>query len=291
MLVLPAVHGESEVARTPDGRLAGWLGEKVNSSRQTTRPPLLSSILSFTSPIEQRPVLSLSYYDIERRLITRPREAQQRLPPFFSNLLPERDGALRDYLAQRAGINPEREFPLLWVVGADLPGAVIAVDSEGQPLPPAEEKSETREANKEEVLRFSLAGVQLKFSAIGRGGKQLRIPVQGRDGQWIVKLPSPRFPNVPENEFSMMTLGREVGIDIPEFGLISVSAIGNLPAEFAEDKTDAYFIRRFDRGPDGERIHAEDFNRSTGSIRKRNTRSTDIRVWRKISGRFSARKA
>src|SRR5450432_1546848 len=291
MLVLPAVHGESEVARTPDGRLAGWLGEKVNSSRQTTRPPLLSSILSFTSPIEQRPVLSLSYYDIERRLITRPREAQQRLPPFFSNLLPERDGALRDYLAQRAGINPEREFPLLWVVGADLPGAVIAVDSEGQPLPPAEEKSETREANKEEVLRFSLAGVQLKFSAIGRGGKQLRIPVQGRDGQWIVKLPSPRFPNVPENEFSMMTLGREVGIDIPEFGLISVSAIGNLPAEFAEDKTDAYFIRRFDRGPDGERIHAEDFNRSTGSIRKKNTRSTDIRVWRKISGRFSARKA
>jgi hypothetical protein len=64
------------------------------------------------------------------------------------------------------------EFPLLWLVEADLPGAVIAQDSEGQLLP-AEEKSETREANKEEVLRFSLAGVQLKFSAIGRGGRQL----------------------------------------------------------------------------------------------------------------------
>ena len=213
---------------------------------------------------EHRPVLSLSYYDIERKLITRPREVQRRLPPFFSNLLPERDGVLRDYLAQRAGISPEREFPLLWLVGADLPGAVIAEDSEGQPLPPPEEKSERREANREQVLRFSLAGVQLKFSAIGRGGKQLRIPVQGRDGQWIVKLPSPRFPNVPENEFAMMTLAKEVGIDVPEFGLMPVSSIGNLPAEFAEDKANAYFVRRFDRGPDGERIHAEDFNQIYG---------------------------
>jgi len=212
---------------------------------------------------ERRPVLSLSYYDIERKLVTRPREVQRRLPPFFSNLLPERDGVLRDYLAQRAGISPEREFPLLWLVGADLPGAVIAEDSEGQPLPP-EEKSETREANKEEVLRFSLAGVQLKFSAIGRGGRQLRIPAQGRDGQWIVKLPSPRFPKVPENEFAMMTLAKEVGIDVPEFGLIPVGSIENLPPEFAENKTNAYFIRRFDRGPDGERIHAEDFNQIYG---------------------------
>ncbi len=213
---------------------------------------------------EQRPVLSLSYYDIERKLITRPREVQRRLPPFFSNLLPERDGVLRDYLAQRAGISSEREFPLLWLVGTDLPGAVIAEDSEGQPLPPPEDKSETRKANKEEVLRFSLAGVQLKFSAIGRGGKQLRIPAQGRDGQWIVKLPSARFPNVPENEFAMMTLAREVGIDVPEFGLVPVGSIGNLPDEFAEGKTNAYFIRRFDRGPDGERIHAEDFNQIYG---------------------------
>ncbi|MGB7281350.1 MAG: type II toxin-antitoxin system HipA family toxin [Candidatus Acidiferrum sp.] len=213
---------------------------------------------------EQRPVLSLSYYDFERKLITRPREVQRRLPPFFSNLLPERDGILRDYLAQRAGISPEREFPLLWLVGADLPGAVIAEDSEGQPLPPLEENSATRGTNKQEVLRFSLAGVQLKFSAIGRGGKQLRIPAQGRDGQWIVKLPSPRFPHVPENEFAMMTLANEVGIDIPEFGLIPIASIGNLPAEFAEDKTNAYFVRRFDRGPDGERIHAEDFNQIYG---------------------------
>jgi serine/threonine-protein kinase HipA len=69
---------------------------------------------------------------------------------------------------------------------------------------------------------------------------------------------------MPKNEFAMMTLAREVGIDVPEFGLIPVRMIGNLPAEFAEDKTNAYFVRRFDRGPDGERIHAEDFNQIYG---------------------------
>jgi serine/threonine-protein kinase HipA len=69
---------------------------------------------------------------------------------------------------------------------------------------------------------------------------------------------------VPENEFVMMTLAKGVGIDVPEFGLIPVGSIGNLPTEFAEDKTNGYFIRRFDRGPDGERIHAEDFNQIYG---------------------------
>src|SRR5437773_9892783 len=64
---------------------------------------------------ERRPVLSLSYYDIERKLVTRPREGQRRLPPSFSNLLRARAGLLRAYLAQRAGISPERALPLLWL--------------------------------------------------------------------------------------------------------------------------------------------------------------------------------
>src|SRR5260370_14252141 len=70
---------------------------------------------------EQRPVFSLSYYNIERKLLARPREVQRRLPPFFSNLLPERDGGLRDYLTQRGGITPGREFPLRWLVVAKPP--------------------------------------------------------------------------------------------------------------------------------------------------------------------------
>src|SRR5260370_30323636 len=91
---------------------------------------------------ERRPVLSLSYYDIERKLITRPREVQRRLPPFFSNLLPERDGVLRDYLAQRGGISPETEFPLLWLAGGAFPGAGVPQGNGGGPRPPPGEETE-----------------------------------------------------------------------------------------------------------------------------------------------------
>ena len=62
----------------------------------------------------------------------------------------------------------------------------------------------------------------------------------------------------------MMTLAKEIGIDVPEFGLVPIGSIGNLPPQFAEGNTNAYFIRRFDRGPDGERIHVEDFNQIYG---------------------------
>ena len=43
--------------------------------------------------------------------------------------------------------------------------------------------------DREEVLRFSLAGVQLKFSAINEASGGLTIPAKGVGGSWIVKLP------------------------------------------------------------------------------------------------------
>jgi serine/threonine-protein kinase HipA len=58
-----------------------------------------------------RPILSLSFKDTTGGLITEAGPSRTRIPPFFSNLLPE--GHLRDYLAKRAGIKKVREFPLL----------------------------------------------------------------------------------------------------------------------------------------------------------------------------------
>jgi serine/threonine-protein kinase HipA len=54
-----------------------------------------------------------------------PRErhrANMRLPPWFSNLLPE--GRLRDWIADADKISVKREMELLAQVGYDLPGAV-----------------------------------------------------------------------------------------------------------------------------------------------------------------------
>lgn len=206
-----------------------------------------------------RPVLSLSFYDENMQLIVDPEQAQTKVPPFFSNLLPE--GRLREYVAELAGIKDVREFYLLWLLGADLPGAVTVQEIEGEPLPPPEnDASEKTKRRTGRVLRFSLAGMQLKFSAIGNPNKQLTIPAEGRDGSWIVKLPSPKYPRVPENEYSMMKLAEAVGIDVAEVGLIPTNQVEGLPKEFVEETANSLYVRRFDRTPEGGRIHIEDFN-------------------------------
>jgi serine/threonine-protein kinase HipA len=208
---------------------------------------------------ETRPTLSLGFKDDLGRLITDFNPVRTRVMPFFSNLLPE--GRMRTYLAERAGVNPEREFFLLWVLGKDLPGAITVEPADGEAWPPG--ASETQESVQENVrenaLRFSLAGVQLKFSAIEDARKGLTIPAKGIGGSWIVKLPSREFDGVPENEYSMMTLARLVGIDVPAIRLIDVSAIGNLPSGIETLKGRALAIERFDRLTDGTPVHIEDF--------------------------------
>jgi serine/threonine-protein kinase HipA len=123
--------------------------------------------------------------------------------------------------------------------------------------------SESREGagedRRENALRFSLAGVQLKFSAIEEAHQGLTIPAKGVGGSWIVKLPSREFERVPENEYSMMTLARLVGIDVPAVKLVDVAAIRNLPTGIEALKGQALVIERFDRLPDGTPVHMEDF--------------------------------
>ena len=212
-----------------------------------------------------RPVLSLSFYDAFHALITNIRPVTRRLPPFFSNLLPE--GALRQYIAERGEINAQREFFLLWLLGNDLPGAVTVRDAEGRLLPPAEDSPNVlRKRAGRDVLRFSLAGVQLKLSAVGNPHRQLSIPASSVGGHWIVKLPSLAYPGLPENEFSMMEFARAVGIQVPEIGLMALDQIPGIPAQWMQLKGNAYYIKRFDRGPKGKRIHIDDFNQLYGQF-------------------------
>lgn len=203
-----------------------------------------------------RAVLSLGFKDTLGELVTKFRPYGPRVMPFFSNLLPE--GRMRDYLAERAGVHPERDFFLLWALGSDLPGAITIRSADGDELPPVAGRV-VDDARRERVLRFSLAGVQLKFSAIMESKKGLTIPARGIGGSWIVKLPSLEYEGVPENEYSMMTLARLVGIDVPAIDLVDISSIENLPSEVAELEGRAFVIERFDRLDDGSPVHIEDF--------------------------------
>lgn len=206
---------------------------------------------------QERPTLSISYKDDMGGLITAFRPIHRVVPPFFSNLLPE--GPLRRYLAERAGVNAGREFFLLWMLGQDLPGALSVHPAAGEALPPGVDVVPTTNAPSN-ALRFSLAGVQLKFSALRNGTKAggLTIPAEGVGGSWIVKLPSQQFSGVPENEFSMMTIARMMGMDVPALQLLDLGAIDGLPEGIGELHGQALAVERFDRSPDGP-VHIEDF--------------------------------
>jgi serine/threonine-protein kinase HipA len=234
-------------------------GERIGT---LTRLPGDRVLFAFTEAYianRDRATLSLSFKDALGNLITDVRPTQTRLPVFFANLLPE--GTMRDYLAARAQVKPEREFFLLATLGQDLPGALVirptdsavpldesldTVDSEGEPPSAA-------------ALHFSLAGVQLKFSALKNARGGLTIPVDGVGGSWIVKLPSTQFPRVPENEFAMMELARRVGISVPDTALVSINEISGLPSGINVVGSHAYAIKRFDRAINDTRVHIEDF--------------------------------
>jgi serine/threonine-protein kinase HipA len=207
-----------------------------------------------------RPVLSLGYLDADRGLLDTTRPTRTKLPPFFANLLPE--GHLRTYLAERARVNAIRDFPLLELLGNDLPGAVTArprvaeVDErDGEGSGDVSAKGAGRDAH---VLKFSLAGVQLKFSAIRETAGGLTIPASGAGGEWIVKMPSATYASVPENEYTMLSFARRVGIEVPDIGLVDSADIRNLPTGVRNDLGHAMYIRRFDR-EGKQRIHIEDF--------------------------------
>jgi serine/threonine-protein kinase HipA len=207
---------------------------------------------------QQRPTLSLSFKGRTGGLVTALRPVPRRLPPFFSNLLPE--GHLRQYLAKLADVNPEREFFLLAVLGADLPGALVIAPLEG-----AAKADDGRDADRDDyrprdtVLRFSLAGVQLKFSAVMEASGGLTVPAGGMGGSWIVKLPSARFAAVPENEFAMLELARRAGIAVPDNRLVEISEIKGLPEEARAPGSKALAVQRFDRAAGGAPVHTEDF--------------------------------
>jgi serine/threonine-protein kinase HipA len=109
-------------------------------------------------------------------------------------------------------------------------------------------------------LRFSLAGVQLKFSMV-REGKGLTLPASGRGGDWLVKLPDLEYMGVPEAEYATMTWARASGLDVPEVDLVTYAQLSGIPDPRGrtDDAALCFAVRRFDRLTGGGRVHIEDF--------------------------------
>lgn len=80
-----------------------------------------------------------------------------------------------------------------------------------------------------------------------------------------MKLPDVRYADVPTNEFATMKLARAVGIDVPDVVLVHRDELPALPAHAWPCSEElAFAIARFDRAPDGQRIHIEDLAQVRG---------------------------
>lgn len=232
------------------------VGSLTRDARNIVRFDIDESYIELGS---NRPVLSSSLlrYGNEEETIELLRagpmvQAGREIPAWFSNLLPE--GALRDMVMRGMPTGHTSDYDVLAWLGEDLPGAVVVRPEEGAEI-------EFQFADKDERqsgIRFSLAGVQLKMSML-KQGERLTFPAVGEHGNIVAKLPSEKYRNLPEVEFSSMKLAEAVGITIPQMDLVSTKEISGLDNDILKGGDLVLAVQRFDRTPDGQRVHMEDF--------------------------------
>jgi len=224
-----------------------------------------------------RPTLSLSYQGADdgatRKILQATRDARVvhtdgRWPVYFQNLLPE--GHNRDRLAKERHCDPDEEFELLAAAGHDLMGAM-----EVEPLPPYEGIPDVvrhwHTAMGLDVLEpgfveypvedaAAIPGVVDKFSAV-LDGRRYVVRKHGAAGSFILKLPSSRHPDLVANEFTGFRLCGALQLDCAQATIIS-RADAELPEVVPFEQILA--VKRFDRAPDGRRVHMEEFAQVLG---------------------------
>jgi serine/threonine-protein kinase HipA len=254
---------------------ANEAGDEVNVLRLSIHGALIGyltgfkngrNVLSIAEEFKnnpKRPTFSLITHPTfpnAAEIMAEPWARNQRLHPVLSNLLPE--GPLRELIAQGLKVHVDNEFHILSHLGEDLPGAIEATPMDPEDVPDyvLNTHGNSKAVKFDKITRenkFSLAGVQMKFSMKEKDG---RYNLSKGDvlGDWIIKTPSTKHKFVPMNEYTAMSLAGLVGVDIPEIKLVELNKLDNLPQINLPDEKQAFAIKRFDRADD-QRIHMEDF--------------------------------
>lgn len=106
-------------------------------------------------------------------------------------------------------------------------------------------RAEFFQSSKQHTQGMSISGVQEKLSL--RQNEQHQLVATAEGGEYILK-PSPEaYPYAAENEHAAMQVSRLIGINTAQCGLVTFKG-GEL----------AYITKRFDRQPDGRKLHQED---------------------------------
>lgn len=243
-----------------------------------------------------RPILSLGWYEPGSDARTRDRLAWRGdkiglnggLPPWFAGLLPE--GALRELVLTEMGPGDHDQFDVLTRLGADLPGAVLIAPETETPRSAGplhlDRVRGFQAVRPEGLVKFSLAGVQLKFTA-NLEGERLTLPASGDTGRAIIKVASDRFPGLPQAEHGAMALARMIGVDAAPCRLVPRDAVAGVPEELLAHGEEVLAVDRFDRGPRGERIHVEDAGQVIGAVGERKYTMANTETVINMISRFS----
>jgi serine/threonine-protein kinase HipA len=102
---------------------------------------------------------------------------------------------------------------------------------------------------------MSVQGVQPKLSAV-LNIKEGKFDIVDNNGRYLLKPQHYLYPQMPENEDLTMRMAASIGLDVPLHGMI-----------WAKDNTLSYFIKRFDRKGQKDKIPVEDFAQLAGLSR------------------------
>jgi serine/threonine-protein kinase HipA len=103
--------------------------------------------------------------------------------------------------------------------------------------------------------KMSVQGVQPKLSA-KLSIKDGEFEIVDTGGKYILKPQHHLYPEMPENEDLTMKLASVIGLNVPLHGLI-----------WSKDRTLTYFIKRFDRKGQNDKVPVEDFAQLAGMSR------------------------
>lgn len=236
------------------GQTAAFLVEQAQSSWLVRFDPAWAE-----DP--ERPVLTLRARDWNLR---KPRRFERQLPPFLSNLLFER-GEMRERVARQYGLDTDDAFGLLLALGQDLSGAIRldAVDGDTltdlmDPGPePAQEAPRAGVGVSDGRVHWSLGGMQPKWSADFTERRTLTVTDEA-GGRWILKVPTPAYPQLARAELAAMEWARSLGFEVPRLQVMSTADVEGLPPSLRTQAVEALLVRRFDRLEDRSPVHMEE---------------------------------
>jgi serine/threonine-protein kinase HipA len=114
---------------------------------------------------------------------------------------------------------------------------------------------ELRAEAMQRATNMSIQGVQPKLSAV-LNIKKGSFDIVDKRGRYILKPQHHLFPELPQNEDLTMRLAASIGIEVPLHGLI-----------YSKDGSLTYFIKRFDRKGQKDKVAVEDFAQLAGLSR------------------------